>query len=135
LIGTALFWFLAHGPILALYQAYLLPTHAVGIDAPTWTAFPTPSAAMIATAMALSAFPVLLIALIHVSVAIPRNKLHVIAQDVRDRHTKLVQKYGNELVQVEVDAPRVNALERLRTLPRSAGAASQNPKTSTIQVA
>jgi len=96
LLGTLVFWTLFIGPILSLYGGYFLAWRAA-LDHPETAlgAFPTPSAAMLATGLVLSAGPAFLLALVGLSWAARGRRVRRtlaefrddVDQPVRRRHT------------------------------------------------
>ncbi|EMI45804.1 hypothetical protein [Rhodopirellula sp. SWK7] len=120
LIGTAIFWALMAGPLVALYRGYLdasfiaigdvtgvyeasgsvspaEATDAVATSSATHTndwleKFPHPSAGMLLTSVLLSLLPMAIFSMIVLSICQGRRRIEKIARSLRNQHDTMIDK-------------------------------------------
>lgn len=102
LIGTAIFWCLMAGPLIALYESYLgasvsTITELVGSGPPSelpeaasLDRFPRPHASMLLTGLLLSLLPTSIFAMIILSICQGRRRIDSIERSLRNRHDAMI---------------------------------------------
>ncbi|TWU46322.1 hypothetical protein Poly51_57180 [Rubripirellula tenax] len=121
LIGTAIFWFLMAGPVVALYRSYfdasLVTLRDLGGDI---DAFPRPDLAMMLTSLILSVLPTALFAMIVISVSQSRGRVRAAEARIRESHHSTIEQLQNDgVLRLRWDEPLLSDAEFLL----SAGAA------------
>jgi hypothetical protein len=121
LIGTAIFWFLMAGPIVALYRGYFDASYATLRElAGNLERFPRPDLSMMLTSLLLSILPTALFAMVVLSLAQGRRRVHRAEQQIRQRHQETITALQREgVLQLRWDEPLLADAEFLL----SAGAA------------
>lgn len=107
LVGTALFWCLMAGPIVALYRGYFdasfttLSQLAGELDR-----FPRPDLSMMLTSLLLSLLPTALFAMVVLSLAQGTRRVRRAEQQIRDRHHESIAALQREgVLQLRWDEP------------------------------
>ncbi|TWU02101.1 hypothetical protein [Neorhodopirellula pilleata] len=105
LIGTAIFWCLMAGPLVALYESYLgasfstLAAFVTSDESPggetasvveSLDRFPRPHASMLLTGLLLSLLPTSIFAMIVLSICQGRRRIDAIERSLRDRHDSII---------------------------------------------
>ena len=91
-IGTAIFWGLMAGPVVALYRTYLDASYAAlrwsvgGLDA-----FPHPTASTMLTSLFLSLLPTALFAMLALSIAQSRRRVGKAESRIREVHAQTIE--------------------------------------------
>jgi hypothetical protein len=121
LIGTAVFWFLMAGPIVALYRGYFDASYVALRDlAGNLDRFPRPDLSMMLTSLLLSMLPTALFAMVVLSLAQGRRRVHRAEDQIRQRHQETITALQREgVLQLRWDEPLLADAEFLL----SAGAA------------
>lgn len=121
LIGTAVFWFLMAGPIVALYRGYFDASYVTLRDlAGNLDRFPRPDLSMMLTSLLLSMLPTALFAMVVLSLAQGRRRVHRAEDQIRQRHQETITALQREgVLQLRWDEPLLADAEFLL----SAGAA------------
>ena len=121
LIGTAIFWFLMAGPIVALYRGYFDASYATLREfAGNLERFPRPDLSMMLTSFLLSVLPTALFAMVVLSLAQGRRRVYRAEQRIRQRHQETITALQREgVLQLRWDEPLLADAEFLL----SAGAA------------
>lgn len=106
-VGTALFWGLLAGPIVALYRGYAAASwHALGSFSSDLAAFPRPDLAMILTSLLLSLLPTAIFAMIVVSAAQSRRRVDEAEAAIRQQHHATIQRLKqNRTLRLRWDDP------------------------------
>jgi hypothetical protein len=93
LVGTAIFWALLIGPIVAIYRQYFLACYNSFMNQATdVSSFPHPSPAMLATSVFLSFIPLLLYSMLTLSSFVRRSKIEKISRGLIQQHHGLVNE-------------------------------------------
>ena len=121
LIGTAIFWFLMAGPIVALYRGYFDASYATLREfAGDLERFPRPDLSMMLTSFLLSLLPTALFAMVVLSLAQGRRRVLRAEQQIRQRHHETIAAMQRDgVLQLRWDEPLLAGAEFLL----SAGAA------------
>ncbi|QDT04329.1 hypothetical protein K227x_27190 [Rubripirellula lacrimiformis] len=121
LIGTAIFWFLMAGPVIALYRGYFDASYATLRDlSGNLDSFPRPDFAMMLTSLILSVLPTALFAMIVLSVAQSRSRVRRAELQIRDHHHDAIEQLQRDgVLRLRWDEPLLADAEFLL----SAGAA------------
>ena len=121
LIGTAIFWFLMAGPIVALYRGYFDASYATLREfAGNLEQVPRPDLSMMLTSFLLSVLPTALFAMVVLSLAQGRRRVHRAEHRIRQRHQETITALQREgVLQLRWDEPLLADAEFLL----SAGAA------------
>ncbi len=91
IIGTAVFWFLMAGPIVALYTKYFAASLTSFTDlSGNLEEFPKPEFAMIFTTLLVSILPTAIFAMLVLSVAQSRSRVARAEQQIRARHHETI---------------------------------------------
>lgn len=97
LLGTALFWFLMAGPIVALYRGYFDASYdALSQLGGELTSFPRPDLAMILTSLLLSSLPLAIFAMMVLSASQSRSKVRKAEKRIRDVHHETIDRLQRE---------------------------------------
>ncbi|MCM2374019.1 hypothetical protein [Aporhodopirellula aestuarii] len=146
LIGTAIFWALMAGPLVALYRGYLdasffaigdvvgvYEPHApepapLGSESPALThsndrleRFPHPSAAMLLTSVLLSLLPMAIFAMIVLSICQGRRRIDNIARSLRHQHDTMIERLQRDgVLRLRWSDPLLADAEFLLSIGRSA---------------
>lgn len=96
MVAVLVFWVLAAGPLLALYQSFLTAwlSSFHRMSATVWQAFPIPSAGYIFGNLLLVMFPVLVAAFIACLTCATDKRIQNCARKVKAKHEKLVDSLG-----------------------------------------
>ena len=120
-IGTAIFWFLMAGPVIALYREYFgasWETFSGGDGA--LHQFPKPEFSMIFTSLLVSILPTALFAMLVLSMAQSRSRVIAVEKRIRERHRETIASLQqNGVLRLRWDDPLLTDAEFLL----SAGAA------------
>ncbi len=96
-IGTACFWFLMAGPIVALYRGYFDASFTTLRDlAGDLDQFPRPDLSMMLTSLILSLLPTAMIAMIVLSLAQGRSRVGRAESRIRDIHHETIVRLQRE---------------------------------------
>lgn len=123
-VGTAIFWSLMAGPVVALYRGYFDASLTTLRDlSGDLNAFPRPDFAMMLTSLLLSILPTSLFAMIVLSIAQSRGRTRRAEQRIRDRHHETIaQMQRDGVLRLRWDEPLLADAEFLL----SAGDADQD---------
>lgn len=107
LIGTAIFWFLMAGPVIALYRGYFDASYVTLRDlSGDLESFPRPDFAMMLTSLVLSVLPTALFAMIVLSIAQSRSRVRAAEQRIRGQHHDVIgQLQRDGVLQLRWDEP------------------------------
>ncbi|MGI9474295.1 MAG: hypothetical protein ACR2NZ_22330 [Rubripirellula sp.] len=121
IIGTAIFWFLMAGPIVALYRGYFDASYDTLTElAGDLERFPRPHMSMMLTSLLLSSLPTAIFAMLVLSFAQSRSRVDRAESRIRDVHHETIQRLQREgVLQLQWDEPLLADAEFLL----SAGAA------------
>lgn len=121
LLGTAIFWFLMAGPIVALYRGYFDASYdALSQLGGELTNFPRPDLAMMLTSLLLSSLPTAIFAMLVLSASQSRSKVRKAEKRIRDIHHETIERLQREgVLRLSWDEPLLADAEFLL----SAGAA------------
>jgi hypothetical protein len=115
MLGTALFWFLMAGPIVALYRGYFdaslstLSEFAGDLDR-----FPRPDLSMMLTSLLLSLLPTALFAMVVLSLAQRNRRVRRAEQQIRERHHETIAALQRDgVLQLRWDEPLLSDAEFL----------------------
>ena len=87
IVGTAIFWFLMSGPVIALYSEYFAASyHTLRGLGGSLEAFPKPEFSMIFTSLVVSVLPTAIFAMIVLSLAQNSSRVEAAEQAIRERH-------------------------------------------------
>ncbi|MGB7343701.1 MAG: hypothetical protein WBD20_05790 [Pirellulaceae bacterium] len=120
-IGTAIFWFLMSGPIVALYSQYFSASfHTFRDMGGELDSFPRPEFSMIFTSLLVSVLPTALFAMLVLSLAQRRGSVIKAEKRIRDQHHEtIVRLQQSGVLRLRWDDPLLTDAEFLL----SAGAA------------
>ncbi len=121
MLGTAVFWGLMAGPVVAMYRSYFDASYtAVRGAAGALDAFPHPTASMMLTSLFLSLLPTALFAMFALSLAQARRRVDRAESRIRDAHEQTIEALQREgVLRLRWDDPLLADAEFLL----SAGAA------------
>jgi hypothetical protein len=121
IIGTASFWFLMAGPIVALYRGYFDASYDTLREfAGDLQRFPRPDLSMMLTSLLLSSLPTAIFAMLVLSFAQSRSRVDRAESRIRDVHHETIQRLQKDgVLQLQWDEPLLADAEFLL----SAGAA------------
>lgn len=121
IIGTASFWFLMSGPIVALYRGYFDASYDTLREfAGDLQRFPRPDLSMMLTSLLLSSLPTAIFAMLVLSFAQSRSRVDRAESRIRDVHHETIQRLQKDgVLQLQWDEPLLADAEFLL----SAGAA------------
>jgi len=120
-LGTAIFWFLMAGPIVALYRGYFDASYeALSQLSGNLSNFPKPDLAMMLTSLLLSSLPTAIFAMLVLSISQSRSRVRKAEKRIRDVHHETIERLQREgVLQLSWDEPLLADAEFLL----SAGAA------------
>ena len=120
-LGTAIFWFLMAGPIVALYRGYFDASYeALSQLSGNLSNFPRPNLAMMLTSLLLSSLPTAIFAMLVLSISQSRSRVRKAEKRIRDVHHETIERLQREgVLQLSWDEPLLADAEFLL----SAGAA------------
>lgn len=96
-IGTAVFWFLMAGPIIALYRGYFDASYATLVNlAGDLDDFPRPDLSMMLTSLFLSVLPTSLFAMVVLSMAQSRSRVDRAETRIREIHRETITRLQDE---------------------------------------
>ena len=118
LVASLVFWGLMAGPILAVYRQYFLASwHAWSAGTKDLAEFPSPSATMMITAIGISVFPVLLIAMLVMGWFQRARRLDAIADEIYARELQKVEELKRDgTIRLYYDDPLLENAEYLTSL-------------------
>ncbi len=121
LIGTAIFWFLMSGPIIALYSQYFSASFETYRElSGNLDAFPRPDFSMLFTSLLVSVLPTAIFAMIALSMAQSRARVDSAESGIRKKHHETIERLqSNGILRLRWDDPLLADAEFLL----SAGAA------------
>ncbi len=121
LAGTAIFWFLMAGPIVALYRGYFDASYTtLSHLAGDLEEFPRPEMSMMLTSLLLSILPTAIFAMFVLSFAQGRSRVDRVEQQIRQQHHEAIARLQREgVLRLRWDDPLLADAEFLL----SAGAA------------
>ncbi len=121
LVGTAIFWFLMAGPVVALYRDYFDASYATLSElSGELENFPKPEFSMMATSFLLSLLPTALFAMLVLSLAQGRRRVVGAESRIRDLHHETIERMQQQgVLRLSWDEPILADAEFLL----SAGAA------------
>lgn len=97
LLGTAIFWSLMSGPIVALYRGYFDASYETLTEfGDTLEHFPKPELSMMLTSFVLSILPTALFSMVVISIAQSRRRVVGAEQRIRDLHHETIQRMQSE---------------------------------------
>jgi hypothetical protein len=107
LVGTAIFWFLMAGPVIALYRGYFDASYATLRElSGDLDSFPRPDFAMMFTSLILSVLPTALFSMIVLSIAQSRSRVRAAEDRIRGRHHEVIgQLQRDGVLQLRWDEP------------------------------
>jgi hypothetical protein len=116
-IGTAMFWALMAGPIVALYRGYLNASYASLREfAGDLSAFPRAEFALMFTSVILSVLPTAIFTMFVLSWVQGRRRVENAEQAIRDRHREAISRLQqNRVLRLEWDEPLLSDAEFLLT--------------------
>ncbi len=126
LVGTAIFWFLMAGPVIALYRGYFDASYvALQELSGDLESFPRPDFAMMLTSLILSTLPMALFAMIVLSISQSRSRVRAAEDRIRGRHHDAIEQLQRDgVLQLRWDEPLLADAEFLL----SAGAVDADPE-------
>ena len=126
-IGTAIFWTLMSGPVIALYRGYFDASFLAIRDlAGDLDRFPKPDFAMLLTSLILSILPTALFAMAVMAWAQGRRRVETAEETIRQRHRETIVQLQNQgVLRLHWDEPLLADAEFLL----SAGAPDQGNAT------
>ncbi|MEM9586559.1 MAG: hypothetical protein AAGA03_04705 [Planctomycetota bacterium] len=93
IVGTAIFWTLMSGPIVALYRGYFDASVSVlSLGASRLDDFPHPTASMLLTSLLLSLLPTAIFAMLVLSWAQRRSRIERAENQIRQTHHQMIQR-------------------------------------------
>ncbi|MDE0863849.1 MAG: hypothetical protein OSA98_08675 [Rubripirellula sp.] len=121
ILGTAIFWILMAGPIVALYRGYFDASYDTLRDfAGNLDSFPRPDMSMMLTSLFLSSLPTAIFAMLVLSFSQSRGKIKAAETRIREVHHETIERMQREgVLQLSWDEPLLADAEFLL----SAGAA------------
>lgn len=107
LVGTAIFWFLMAGPVIALYRGYFDASYVTLRDlSGDLESFPRPDFAMMFTSLVLSVLPTALFAMIVLSIAQSRRRVGAAEDRIRRQHHDAIEQLQRDgVLQLRWDEP------------------------------
>lgn len=96
LAGTAVFWALLSGPIVALYRTYFGASLFAYQAAGGLERFPHPTASMMLTSLILSLLPVAILAMVALSLAQSRRRVERAEERIRGSHATAIETLRRE---------------------------------------
>ena len=123
-VGTAIFWFLMSGPIIALYTQYFSASFETFRELNgNLDAFPRPDFSMLFTSLLVSILPTAIFAMIALSVAQSRSRVDGAESGIREKHHDTIERLQRDgILRLRWDDPLLSDAEFLL----SAGAAEAN---------
>lgn len=138
LIGTALFWCLMAGPLIALYESYLgaslatISTLVWPVESPdggtlapvevieSLERFPRPHASMLLTGLLLSLLPTSIFAMMVLSICQGRSRIDSIERSLRDQHDAIIAGLqSNGVLRLKWSDPLLTDAEFLLSIGRT----------------
>ena len=115
LAGTALFWCLMAGPVVALYRGYFDASFATLRElAGNLDAFPRPDASMMLTSLLLSLLPTAIFAMFVLSLAQSRKRVQQAETRIRQSHHEAIERLQREgILRLRWDDPLLSDAEFL----------------------
>ncbi|MEZ6092242.1 MAG: hypothetical protein R3C05_30435 [Pirellulaceae bacterium] len=106
-IGTAIFWTLFAGPIIALYSKYFRASSAVATDLMDHLdQFPAPEWAMLLTSILLSLMPTAVFAMLVITFIQGANRVRDCAEKIQSRHAREITRLQRDgILRLEFDDP------------------------------
>ena len=123
LIGTAIFWLLMAGPIVALYRGYFDASFITLRQlAGDLTSFPRPDLSMMLTSLVLSLLPMSLFSMLVLTVAQSRWRVQSAEDEIRRQHDQTIRSLQNEgVLKLQWDEPLLADAEFLLSVGAAAG--------------
>ncbi|MEM1068407.1 MAG: GTPase [Planctomycetota bacterium] len=123
LLGTALFWFLMSGPIVALYRGYFDASFSTLRElAGDLESFPRPDLSMMLTSFVLSLLPTALFSMIVLTLAQGRRRVGRAEASIRQQHHETIDQLQREgVLQLRWDEPLLADAEFLLSAGTAAG--------------
>ena len=115
MLGTAIFWFLMAGPIVALYRGYFDASYDTLRDlAGDLDRFPHPDLSMMLTSLFLSTLPTAIFAMLVLSFSQSRGKVATVQKRIRDVHHETIEQLQQDgVLQLCWDEPLLSDAEFL----------------------
>ena len=115
LVGSAIFWLLMAGPIVAIYREFLSASYNTLSGSPSSVDnFPHPSPALLFTSVLLSLIPLLIYAMVVLSWTQRRSKINRIADSTYGEEVKLVDELKRSgVIALHYDDPLLEHAEFL----------------------
>lgn len=120
IIGFVLFWCLLAGPVVAVYRQYFTASiDAVSLGNTAVESFPHPPGSLIATSLFLSFVPLLIYAMVVLSLVLRRSKIQRLARQLQLDHQTLLHELESQgILRLEYNDP---LLEEAMFLTRLGG--------------
>ncbi|NND98306.1 MAG: hypothetical protein HKN47_13355 [Pirellulaceae bacterium] len=114
-VGTAIFWFLMAGPIVALYTKYFSASFTTFSEfSGDLDSFPRPDFSMIFTSLLVSILPTALFAMMILSLAQSRSRINRAEKRIRDLHHETIKRLQAEgVLRLRWDDPLLTDAEFL----------------------
>ena len=127
LIGTAIFWFLMAGPVVALYRQYFDASYTTLRDlSGNLDAFPRPDLSMMLTSLIVSILPTSLFAMLILSLAQSRSRVQRAESRIRAMHEESIASLQkNGVLRLHWDDPLLADAEFLLSAGAVHGAATE----------
>ena len=114
LIGTLVFWALMAGPIVALYRHYVSAAYAAIGGGGNLEDFPRPELSLWITSIALSVLPVAILAMMALSIAQRRGRVHAAEEEIRRGHHEMISRLQRDgVLRLVWEQPRLADAEFL----------------------
>ncbi|MFN7734385.1 MAG: hypothetical protein ACK5OB_21005 [Pirellula sp.] len=119
-VATALFWALMAGPILAVYRQYFAATYqAWSEQTPNLNSFPSPHPSLLFTALMISVFPILILAMLVMGWFQRSSRLNALAESIYAEELKKVDELKRAgVIDLFYDDPLLESAEFLVHLDR-----------------
>ena len=126
MVGTAMFWFLMAGPIVALYRQYFDASLMTLRDlSGNLDAFPKPDFSMMLTSLIVSILPTSVFAMLMLSMAQSRSRVDRAESRIRSRHEESIASLQKEgVLRLQWDDPLLADAEFLLSAGRADGSES-----------
>jgi hypothetical protein len=120
-IGVLLFWGFMAGPIVSIYRQYFSASYGALFRQGLTTAdFPHPSAGLIFTSLILSLLPLVVYAMLVLTLALSRSKVLRVVDEITSEHTRMIEELEqSRIVQLQFEDEQLQQAEFLLNLSRA----------------
>ncbi|MFO1065165.1 MAG: hypothetical protein U0892_14975 [Pirellulales bacterium] len=121
LFGVVLFWSFMAGPIVAVYRQYFSASYeALTFNGSSADAFPHPAPSLIFTSIILSLLPLVMYAMLVLTLFLPRRRVERIASEVLSEHEKIIEELQTKrIIQFQFEDRLLQQAEFLLNLSKS----------------